>query len=56
MENGRLGVTGDLVAKRVEEELDPEAEAAIPHHHQDQVEIALALEPKQVVAIQMLVA
>ena len=56
MEDGRLGATGDHVAKRVEEERDPEAEAATPHHHLDQVEIALALEPKQVNAIQKLVA
>ena len=55
MESGRLGVTGALVAKLAEEELDQEVEAATLHHHRDPVESALALQPKQVNVTKMLV-
>ena len=48
MGDGRLGVTGDLVAKHVEEELDQGVEVATPRHQWVVVEIALALQPKQV--------
>ena len=55
MESGRLGTTGALVVKRVEEELDQEEEAATLHHHRNPVETALVLQPKQVNVTQMLV-
>ena len=55
MGNGQLGVNGELVAKRVEEDLDQEAEAATPHHHREMEEIALVLQPKQSNVTQMLV-
>ena len=42
MGNGPPGVTGDLVANRMEEELDQEKEVATPHHHRETVEIVLA--------------
>ena len=55
MERGRLGTIGALVAKRVEEELDQEEEAATLHHHRNPVEIVLVLQPKQVNVTQILV-